>query len=42
MTGVDRRIGLKGVLVEQDGEVRVASVRFELVGDVGNVITGFL
>ena len=26
--------GLKGVLVEQDGEVRVASVRNELIGDV--------
>ena len=25
--GEDRRVGLEGVLVEQDGEVRVASVR---------------
>ena len=32
-------VRLKGVLVEQDGEVRVASVRHELIGDV---ITGFL
>ena len=35
-------VRLEGVLVEQDGEVRVASVRNELVGDVRNVITGFL
>ena len=39
---IDRRIGLEGILVEQDGEVRVASVRNELVSDVENVITGFL
>ena len=32
----------KGVLVEQDSEVRVASVRHELIGDVRNMITGFL
>ena len=36
------RVRLKGVLVEQDSEVRVASVRNELIGDVRNVITGFL
>ena len=38
----NRRIGLKDVLVEQDGEVRVASMRNELLGDVRNVVTGFL
>ena len=37
-----RRVGLEGVFVEQDGEVRVASVRNELIRDVGDVITGFL
>ena len=31
-----------GVFLEQDGEVCVASVRSELIGDVENVITGFL
>ena len=36
------RVRLKGVLVEQDGEVRVASERHELIGDVRNMITGFL
>ena len=36
------RVRLKGVLVEQDSEVRVASVRNELIGDVWNMITGFL
>ena len=36
-----KRIGLKGVHVEQDGEVRVTSVHNELIGDVRNVITGF-
>ena len=36
------RFRLKGVLVEQDSEVRVASVRLELIGDVRNMITGFL
>ena len=35
------RVRLKGVLVEQDSEVRVASVRNELIGDVRNLITGF-
>ena len=34
--------GSKDVLVEQDSEVRVASVRNELIGDVRNMITGFL
>ena len=33
---------LKGVLVEQDSEVRVASVRHELIGGVRNMITAFL
>ena len=30
------------MIVEQDSEVRVASVRHELIGDVRNMITGFL
>ena len=46
-----RRVGLEcenfrfraqSVLVEQDSEVRVASVRHELIGDERNMITGFL
>ena len=37
----DYRVRLKGVLVEQDSKVRVASVRNELISDVRNVITGF-
>ena len=32
----------KGVLDEQDSEVRVAGVRHKLIGDVRNMITGFL
>ena len=40
--GENHRVGLKGVLVEQDGEVRVASVRNELIGAVVKVITGVL
>ena len=36
------KVRLKGVLVEHDSEVRVASVRNELLGDVRNMITGFL
>ena len=40
--GENHRVGLEGVLVEQDGRVRVASVRNELFGNVGDVITGFL
>ena len=40
--GNNRRVGLEGVLVEQDGEVCVASVRNELIGEVGDVITRFL
>ena len=40
--GGNHRVRLKGVLVEQDGEVRVASMRNELIGDVRNMITGFL
>ena len=39
---VDRRIWLKSVPVEQDGEVRVTCVRDELVRDMWHVITGFL
>ena len=35
-------VRLKGILVEQDSEVRVVSVRPELIGDVRNMITGFL
>ena len=30
------------MIVDQDSEVRVASVRHELIGDVRNMITGFL
>ena len=36
------RVRVKGVLDEQDSEVSVASVRHELIGDVRNMITGFL
>ena len=35
----NKRVRLKSILVEQDSEVRVASV---LIGDVRNMITGFL
>ena len=40
--GNNHRVGLEGVLVEQYGEVRVASVCNELIRDVRNMITGFL
>ena len=40
--GENRRIGLDRVHVDQDGEVRVASVRNELVGDVRDMIAGLL
>ena len=40
--GKDRRVRLKGVLVQQDGKVRVTSVRNKLTGDVLDMITGFL
>ena len=36
------RVGLEGVLVEQDSKVRVASVCNELIGGVRNMIIGFL
>ena len=36
------RVRLKGMIVDQDSEVRVASMRNELIGDVRNVVTGFL
>ena len=36
------RVGLEGVLVEQDGEVRIASVCNELIRDVRDMITGVL
>ena len=39
--GENHRTRLKGVLVEQDGEVRVASVSDELIDDVRDMITGF-
>ena len=39
---VNYRVRLKSVLVEQNSEVRVAGVRRELIGDVRNMITGFL
>ena len=35
-------VRLEGVLVEQDSEVRVTSMRKKLIGDVRNMITGFL
>ena len=35
-------LGSKVSLLSEDGEVRVAGVRNELVGDVRNVATGFL
>ena len=36
------RVRLKGVLVDQDSKVRVTSMRNELIGDVRDMITGFL
>ena len=36
------KVRLKGILVEQDSEVRVASERHKLIGDVRDMITGFL
>ena len=41
LEGENHRVGLEGVLVEQDGEVRVASVCNELIGDVRDVVNGF-
>ena len=38
----NKRVRLKGILVEQDSDVHVASVLHELIGDVRNMITGFL
>ena len=40
--GKHHRVRLKGVLVEQESKVRVARMRNELIGDVRNMITGFL
>ena len=40
--GEDRTVGLEVVPVEQDGDVRVASVRNELIGDVRDMIACFL
>ena len=40
--GKHQRVRLKGVLVQQDSKVRVTSMRNELIGDVRNMITGFL
>ena len=40
--GENHRIGHQGVLVKQDCEVRVASVRNELIGDVRDMIACFL
>ena len=34
--------GSKGILVQQDSEVRVAGERHKLIRDVRNTITGFL
>ena len=42
LKGNNHRVGLEGVLVEEDGEVRVASVCNELIRDVRDMITGFL
>ena len=42
LEGKHHGVRLKGVLVEQESEVRVVSVRNELIGDVRNMITGFL
>ena len=39
---VNYRVRLKSILVEQDSEVRVASERHKLIGDVRKMITGFL
>ena len=36
------RVRLKGVLVEQDSEVRVVGVRSEVVRDVWDMVAGFL
>ena len=41
-SALNYRVRLKSILVEQDSEVRVASERNELIGDVRNMITGFL
>ena len=38
----DHRVRLKGVFVEKESKVRVARARIELIGDVRNMITGFL
>ena len=38
----DYKVRLKGVFIEQDSKVRVASAHTELFRDVRNVITGFL
>ena len=38
----DYRVRLKGVFIEQDSKVRVASAHKELLRDVRDVITGFL
>ena len=42
LKGKYHRVRLKGVLVGQDSKVRAASMRNELIGDVRNMITGFL
>ena len=42
LEGENHRVRLEGVLVEQDGEVRVASVRNELIGDAKDMIAYFL
>ena len=38
----DKRVWLKGVLVEQNGKVRVVSVRKEIIRDVRDMVAGFL
>ena len=40
--GKHHRVRLKGIFVEQDSKVRVTSMRTKLIGDVRNMICGFL
>ena len=42
LEGENHRVRLKGVLVERDSKIRVASVRKELIRDVRNMITWLL
>ena len=38
----NKRVWLKGVLVEQNGKVRVVGVCSEVIRDVRNMVAGFL